>query len=53
MIWSMLNRLTNAFKEYGMAVVKSPLKTEQDVKLEKLRDERAAAQTDVTRKCKL
>ena len=31
----------------------SPVKAEHDVKLEKLRDERAAAENDVTRKCKL
>ena len=49
----MPNRLTDAFVEYGMEVVKSPVKAEQDVKLEKLRDERAATRTDVTRKCKL
>ena len=36
-----------------MAVVKSPVKAEQDVKLENLRDERAAARIDVKRKCKL
>ena len=41
----MPKRLTDAFEEYGMAVVKSPGKAEQDVKL--------AARTDVTRKCKL
>ena len=35
-----------------MAVVKSPVKAEHNVKLEKLRDKRAAAQTDVTGKCK-
>ena len=49
----MLNRLTDAFEEFGLAVVKSPVKAEQDVKLEKLRDERAATRTDVTKKCKL
>ena len=49
----MLNKLTDAFEEYRMAVVKSPVKAEQDVKLEKLRDERAATQTHVTKKCKL
>ena len=49
----MPNRLTDAFEEYGLAAVKSPVKAEQDVKLEKLRNERAAARTDVTRKCKL
>ena len=49
----MPNKLTDAFMEQGMAVVKSPVKAEQDVKLEKLRDERAATRTDVTRKCKL
>ena len=49
----MLNKLTDGFEEYRMAVVKSPVKAEQDVKLEKLRDERAATQTDVTKKCKL
>ena len=49
----MPNRLTDAFEEYGMAVVKSPVKAEQDVKLEKLRDQRAATRTDMTRKCKL
>ena len=49
----MPNNLTDAFEEYRMAVVKSPVKAEQDVKLEKLRDERAATQTDVTKKCKL
>ena len=49
----MPNWLTDAFEEYGMAVVKSQVKAEQDVKLEKLRDERAATQTDVTKKCKL
>ena len=41
----MPNRLTDAFEEYGMAVVKNPVKAEQDVKLEKLRDERAATRT--------
>ena len=49
----MPNRLTDAFEEYGMAGVKSSVKAEQDVKLEKLRDERAVSRTDVTRKCKL
>ena len=49
----MPNRLTDPFEEYGMAVVKSPVKAEQDVKLEKLRDQRAATRTDMTRKCKL
>ena len=49
----MPNRPTDPFEEYGMAVAKSPVKAEQDVKLEKLRDERAATRTDVTRKCKL
>ena len=45
----MPNRLKDAFKEYGMAVLESPVKAEQDVKLEKLRDERAATGTDVTK----
>ena len=36
-----------------MTVVKSQVKAEHDVRLEKLRAERAAAQTDVTKKCKL
>ena len=49
----MPNRLTDAFEEYGMVVVKNPVKAEQDVKLEKLRDERAATRTVVTKKCKL
>ena len=49
----MPNRLTDVFEEYEMAVVKSPVKAEQVVKLENLRDERAATQTDVKRKCKL
>ena len=49
----MPNRLTDAFDEYGMAVIKSPVKAKQDVKLEKLRDERASTRTDVTRKCNL
>ena len=49
----MPNWLTDAFEEYGMAVVKSQVKAEQDVKLEKLRDERAATRTNVTKKCKL
>ena len=49
----MPKRPTDAFEEYGMAVVKSPVKAEQDVKLEKLRDQRAATRTDMTRKCKL
>ena len=49
----MPNWLTDAFEEYGMAVVKSQVKAEQDVKLEKLRDERAATRTIVTKKCKL
>ena len=35
-----------------MSVVKRPVKTEHDVKLEKLRDEWAPGWTDVTRKCK-
>ena len=49
----MPNRLTDAFEEYGMVGVKNPVKAEQGVKLEKLRNERAAARTDVTRNCKL
>ena len=49
----MPNRLTDAFEEYGMVVVKNPVKAEQDVKLEKLRDATAATRTDVKRKCKL
>ena len=51
------NRLTDAFEEHGMTVVKSPViqlaTPKHDVKLKELRNERAAAQTDVTRKCKL
>ena len=49
----MPNRPTDPFEEYGMAVAKSPVKAEQDVKLEKLRYKRAAIRTDVTKKCKL
>ena len=45
----MPNRLTDASKEHGIAVLESPVKAEQDVKLEKLRDERAATGTDVTK----
>ena len=51
------NRLTNVFEEHETTVVKSPviqLPTEEhEVELKELRNERAAAQTDVTRKCKL
>ena len=36
-----------------MAVAKSPVKAEQDVQLERLKDERVASWTYVTRKCKL
>ena len=53
-----LNRLTDAFEEHGMTVVKNPViklaTAEHVVELKKeLRNERAAARTDVTRKCKL
>ena len=51
------NWLTDAFEEHGMTVVKSPViqlaTAEHEVELKELRNERAAAQTDVTRKCKL
>ena len=51
------NRLTNVFEEHETTVVKSPViqlpTAEHEVELKELRNERAAAQTDVTRKCKL
>ena len=51
------NRLTNVFEEHETTVVKSPViqlpTAEHEVELKDLRNERAAAQTDVTRKCKL
>ena len=46
--WSVPNRLTDEFEQYGMAVVNCPVKAEHDVKLEKLRDEKPAARTDIT-----
>ena len=50
-------RLSDAFEEHGMAVVKSPgiqlASAEHEVELKKLRNKRAAARTDVTKKCKL
>ena len=52
-----LNRLTNAFEEHGMTIVRSPViqlaAAEHVAELKELRNERAAARTDVTRKCKL
>ena len=48
------NRLTDAFEEYRMTVVKSPViqlaTAEHVVELKELRNERAAARTDVTRR---
>ena len=48
------NRLTDAFEEHGMTVVKSPViqlaTAEHEVELKKLRNERAAARTDVANK---
>ena len=52
-----LNRLTDVFGEHEMTVVKSPViqlaAGEHEVELKELRNETAAARTDVTRKCKL
>ena len=51
------NRLTDAFEEHGIGIVQGPAiqlaTAEHEVELKELRKERAAAQTDVTRKCKL
>ena len=51
------NRLTDALEEHGMTVVKSPViqlaPAEHKVELKELKNERAGAQTYVTRKCKL
>ena len=52
--WSIPNRLSDAFEEHGMTVVKSPViqlaTAEHEVELKELRNERAAAQTDVANK---
>ena len=57
MTWEYPNRLTDAFEKHGMAVAKSPViqlaTGEHEVELKELRNERAAAGTDVTKKCKL
>ena len=51
------NRLTDAFEEHGMTVVKSTAiqlaTAEHEVELNELRNERATARTDATRKWKL
>ena len=51
------NRLTDAFEEHGITVVKSSViqlaTAEHVVELKELINERTAARTDVTRKCKL
>ena len=48
------NRLTDAFEEHGMTVVKSPViqlaTAEHEVELKELRNERAAARTAVANK---
>ena len=48
------NRLTDAFEEHGMTVVKSPViqlaTAEHEIELKELRNERAAARTAVANK---
>ena len=46
------DRLTDAFKEHGMTVIELAT-AEHEVELKELRNQRAAARTAVTGKCKL